>query len=66
MYPADVAVTNPDNHAAGFIVNPTAGLVTPEAGGTAQFTIALTSQPPANVSTGLSSSDLTQGTVAPA
>jgi OmpA family protein/glucodextranase-like protein len=63
---ADVAVTNADNDAAGFTVNPTAGLVTTEAGGTAQFTVTLTSQPAANVSAALSSSDLTEGAVAPA
>ena len=64
--PADVAATNTDNDAAGFTVNPTAGLVTTEAGGTAQFTVALTSQPTSNVTTALSSSDATEGTVAPA
>jgi len=63
---ADVAVTNTDNDLAGFTVTPTAGLITTESGGTATFTVALNSQPTANVSIGLSSSDLTEGTVAPA
>src|SRR5439155_1218302 len=63
---ADVSVTNTDNDVAGITVNPTSGLTTTEAGGTATFTVVLTSQPTANVSIGLSSSDLTEGTVAPA
>ena len=40
---ADVAVTNTDNDAAGITVTPTSGLTTTEAGGTATFTIVLTS-----------------------
>ena len=39
--PADVAVTNTDNDAAGITVTPTAGLMTTEAGGTATFTVVL-------------------------
>ena len=35
MNPADVSVTNTDNDVAGITVNPTSGLVTTEAGGTA-------------------------------
>src|SRR5258708_5345988 len=62
---ADVSVTNTDNDVAGITVNPTAGLTTTEAGGTATFTVVLTSQPTANVTIGLSSNDLTEGTVAP-
>ncbi|HYM82454.1 MAG TPA: OmpA family protein [Candidatus Limnocylindria bacterium] len=64
--PADVAVTNQDNDVVGVTVNPTAGLVTTEAGGQATFTVVLTSQPSADVTIGLSSSDLTEGTVTPA
>src|SRR5439155_12240268 len=63
---ADVGVTNTDNDIAGMTVSPTSGLTTTEAGGTATFTVALTSQPTANVTIGLSSNDLTEGTVAPA
>ncbi len=63
---ADVSVTNTDNDTAGITVNPTSGLTTTEGGGTATFTVVLTSQPTANVTIGLSSSDLTEGTVAPA
>src|SRR5204863_3352471 len=63
---ADVGVTNTDDDTAGITVIPTSGLTTTEGGGTATFTVALTSQPTANVTIGLSSSDLTEGTVAPA
>jgi len=43
----DVSATNADNDTAGFTVAPTSGLTTTEAGGTATFTVALTSQPTA-------------------
>src|SRR5262249_60789671 len=36
---ADVSVTNTDNDVAGITVNPTSGLTTTEAGGTAHFTL---------------------------
>src|SRR5205814_562035 len=64
--PSDVSVTNNDNDAVGYTVTPTAGLVTTEAGGTATFTIRLNSQPTANVTIGLSSSDPAEGAVGPA
>src|SRR5205814_2312799 len=57
---------NTDDDTAGITVNPTSGLTTTEGGGTATFTMALTSQPTANVTIGLTSNDLTEGTVAPA
>src|SRR5256712_7175537 len=66
MDPAEVAVTNTDNDTAGIAVSPTSGLTTTEWGGTATFTGVLRTQPTANVTIGLSSSDLTEGTVAPA
>ncbi|MCX5669725.1 MAG: choice-of-anchor D domain-containing protein, partial [Planctomycetota bacterium] len=47
------------------MVTPTSGLVTTEAGGTATFTVKLNTQPTANVTIGLSSSDTTEGTVSP-
>jgi hypothetical protein len=47
--PADVAVTNADNDEAGITVTPVAGLGTTEAGGTASFTVVLTSEPTADV-----------------
>ena len=50
---------------AGFVVTPTSGLVTAETGGSATFTVRLTSQPVAEVNLGLSSSDPTEGAVAP-
>jgi hypothetical protein len=65
LNPADVSVINVDDDTAGFTVEPTSGLVTTEGGGTATFAIKLNSQPTANVSLGLSSSDTTEGTISP-
>ena len=62
---ADVSVTNTDNDAAAIVVSPTSGLVTTEAGGTATFTVVLSSVPASDVTIALSSSDLTEGTVSP-
>ena len=45
-------------------VTPTSGLTTTEAGGTATFTVVLTTQPTADVTIALSSGDATEGTVA--
>lgn len=50
----------------GITVSPTSGLTTTEAGGTASFTVVLNTQPAANVVIGLSSNDVTEGTVSPA
>jgi acetyl esterase/lipase len=58
-----VTVTIIDDDEAGVAVNPTSGLQTTESGGQAQFTVVLTSQPTANVTIALSSSDETEGTV---
>src|SRR5439155_1042172 len=66
MNAADVAVTNTDNDTAGITVVPTSGLTTTEGGGTATFTLLLTSQPLFPYTTLFRSSDLTEGTVAPA
>ncbi|MBK8170353.1 MAG: hypothetical protein IPK60_08395 [Sandaracinaceae bacterium] len=63
--PTDVTLSNIDNDMAGVVVAPTSGLVTTEAGGTATFTVVLTSQPTANVVVSLSSSNAAEGTVAP-
>lgn len=61
---SDVSVSNTDNEvAAGFVVTPTSGLTTTEAGGTAQFSVYLTTLPAANVTISVTSSDLTEGTV---
>lgn len=59
---ADVLVTNTDDDVAGIQVAPTSGLTTSEDGGTADFSVVLTSEPTANVTIGLSSSDTTEGT----
>ena len=64
--PSDVSATTTDNDTSGFTVTPTCGLTTTEAGGTATFSVVLTAQPTANVSTALSTSDATEGTVSPA
>jgi hypothetical protein len=63
MNAADVSVTNTDDDTAGIVVNPTSGLVTTEGGGTATFTVVLTSQPTAAVTIDISSNDTTEGTV---
>ncbi len=62
----DVSLTNTDNDAAGITVTPTSGLVTTENGGTASFSVVLNSQPTADVTIGLSSSDTTEGTLSTA
>ena len=62
---AAVTASITDNDVAGFVVTPTSGLVTTEAGGSATFSVRLTSQPVAEVNLGLSSSDPTEGAVAP-
>jgi hypothetical protein len=65
LNPDDVSVTNFDDDPPGFTIVPTSGLVTSEAGQTATFTIRLNSQPTANVTIPLSTSDATEGTVSP-
>jgi len=55
-----------DNDTAGFAVSPAGGLVTSETGEQGSFTVRLTSQPTDDVTIGLSSNDLTEGTVLPA
>src|SRR5213079_2317905 len=62
---SDVSVTNTDNDTAGVTVTPTSGLTTTEAGGTATFTVVLNSQPTANVTIAVSSSDAAEGSVSP-
>lgn len=47
----------------GFVVTPTANLLTTESGGTNTFTVQLNAKPTADVTIGVSSSDLTEGTV---
>jgi Calx-beta domain len=64
--PPDVSVTNTDNDSPGITVTPTSGLLVSELGDTATFTIVLNSEPTADVTIPLSSSDLTEGRVSPA
>jgi hypothetical protein len=52
--------------AVAFVVQPSSGLSTTEAGGTATFTVALATQPDADVRIGVSSSDGAEGTASPA
>ena len=52
-----------DNDSAGVTVNPAVGLETTEAGGTATFSVVLTSQPIADVTIPLASSDSSEGTI---
>ncbi|MCL6501489.1 MAG: hypothetical protein K6T86_02310 [Pirellulales bacterium] len=61
--PDDVAVTNLDDDTAGILVTPTSGLITTEAGGTATFTVVLTSEPLADVTIDVASSNPAEGTV---
>lgn len=66
LNPADVAAINTDDEPSpGFTITPTNGLTTTESGGTATFTVVLDTQPTANVTLTLGSSDVTEGTVAP-
>jgi len=61
--PADVSVTNTDNDVAGFVVYPVTELTTSESGEDTSFTIVLTTQPTADVTIGVNSSDASEGTV---
>jgi len=49
----------------GIMVTPTSGLETTEAGATSQFSMVLNTEPSADVTIALSSSDTTEGTVSP-
>ncbi|MEG4802837.1 FG-GAP-like repeat-containing protein [Microcoleus sp. ARI1-B5] len=61
--PSDVSVSNSDNETPGISVNPTAGLTTTEAGGKANFSVVLNTQPIAPVAIALTSSNPAEGTV---
>ena len=61
----DVAVTNVDDETVGITLTPVSG-PTSETGGAATFTVVLDSEPSADVTIGLTSSDLSEGTVSPA
>ncbi|MFZ2682270.1 MAG: hypothetical protein WAZ14_04220 [Patescibacteria group bacterium] len=60
--PSDVSVTNTDDDTAGVTVSVISGNTT-EAGGTATFTVVLTSEPLGDVRVDSASSDSTEGTV---
>ena len=63
---ADVAATNTDNDTAGITSwRPPGTLTTTEAGGTTTFAVVLNTHPTADVTIGVSSSNLAEGTVAP-
>src|SRR5206468_848310 len=66
MDAADVSVLNTDDDTAGIQVTPTAGLVTTEAGGAADFAVVLASQPVADVVIAVSSSNPAEGAVSAA
>ena len=61
----DVAIINVDDDTAGITVSAISGDTT-EAGGTATFSVALSSEPTSDVTIGISSSDTTEGTVSAA
>lgn len=65
MSVADVAGSNSDNDVAAIVVAPLTGLVTSEVGTTATFSVVLATQPTADVTVALSSSDSGEGTVSP-
>ncbi|MEG4444106.1 DUF4347 domain-containing protein [Microcoleus sp. AT9_B5] len=61
--PDDIDVTNSDNETPGITVNPTAGLTTGEDATKANFTVVLNTQPTADVTIGLNSNNVAEGTV---
>lgn len=61
-----VSLLNVDNETAGIDVDPLAGLTTSEAGGTAMISVTLRSEPTADVVLSATSTDLTEGVIAPA
>jgi len=63
LAPVDVSLTNQDDDVAGITVDPIDGLITTEGGGFDSFTVVLDSEPAADVTIAVSSSDLTEGTV---
>ncbi len=63
--PANVTLTLTDDDTAGITADPTSGLRTTEAGGTAAFRVTLDSEPTGAVVLDVASSDTTEGTVMP-
>lgn len=62
----DLSLTNIDDDTADVLVTPTTGLITSEDGGSASFTVVLTSRPIAPVVVTFGSDDASEGTVSPA
>jgi len=62
----DVTVRNEDDDVVAIIVDPVTELVTTEDLGSATFSVVLDAQPTANVTVGLISTNLLEGTVSPA
>ncbi len=60
-----VTVNIAGSDTAGVVVNPTSGLTTTEAGGTATFSVMLQSAPTAPVTVALASGDASEGAVSP-
>jgi hypothetical protein len=65
LNPPDVSVTSIDSSVAAIVVSRTSGLVTTEGGGIDSFTLKLNTMPTASVTIGLSSNNVTDGTVSP-
>jgi hypothetical protein len=61
--PADVSILNLGNDAPNITVNPTNGLTTSEAGGTATFSVVLNQAPTADVTINLTSSNTAEGII---
>ena len=59
--PPDINVTNTDNDTAEIVITPTTGLTTSEVGGIATFDVFLTSEPLAEVTFNLASSNTAEG-----
>jgi hypothetical protein len=64
LNPPDISVTNTDNDTAGFTISLISGN-TVEDGGVATFTVNLETQPEADVTIGISSNNVDEGTVSP-
>ncbi len=62
---APAPASTPTPSTAGITVTPTSGLNTTESGGAATFTVILNSQPTADVTIDVSSSDTSEGTASP-
>jgi hypothetical protein len=63
---SDVSFVNVDTDQPGITVNPSSGLATTEAGGSATFAVMLNTAPTAPVTVSLTSSEAQEGTVSPA